>query len=278
MKTGIIDVGGGMRGIYAAGVLDYCLDNGIAFDLGIGVSAGSANLASFLARQPRRNYRFYTEYAMRRKYMSLSNYLRRGSYVDTDYAYGTLSAAGGEYPLNYPALRDNPAAFLVVATDARTGEARYFTKADLAQDRYDPMKASSTIPFFSKPYVIDGVPYYDGALSDPVPVQKALDEGCDKVVVILTKPASLRRTPEKDEKLAARIRKQYPMAANAFCRRAALYNAGVDLAKELQTQGKAVIIAPRDTRGVDTLTKSREAMKALYEQGYYDARRIAELG
>lgn len=42
MKTGIVDVGGGLRGIYAAGVLDYCMDKGIRFDLGIGVSAGSA--------------------------------------------------------------------------------------------------------------------------------------------------------------------------------------------------------------------------------------------
>ncbi len=68
-KIGIVDVGGGLRGVYAAGVLDYCLDNNIQFDLGIGVSAGSANLASYTAKQPRRNHQFYTEYALRKQYM-----------------------------------------------------------------------------------------------------------------------------------------------------------------------------------------------------------------
>ena len=45
-KIGVIDVGGGLRGIYAAGVFDWCLENGVKFDYGIGISAGSANLAS----------------------------------------------------------------------------------------------------------------------------------------------------------------------------------------------------------------------------------------
>ena len=65
MKTGVIDVGGGLREIYAAGVLDYCMEHGIRFDVGIGVSAGSANLASYAAGQIGRNYKFYTEYAFR---------------------------------------------------------------------------------------------------------------------------------------------------------------------------------------------------------------------
>ena len=105
MKTGIVDVGGGLRGIYAAGVLDYCMDHGISFDLGIGVSAGSANLSSYCANQRGRNYRFYTDYAFRKEYMSWDNFLSQRSYVDLDYVYGTLSCAGGENPLDYAALR-----------------------------------------------------------------------------------------------------------------------------------------------------------------------------
>ena len=87
MKTGVIDVGGGYRGIYAAGVLDYCIDRNITFDLGIGISAGSANLASFTAGQKGRNYRFYTEYGLRKEYASLSNFIRKRSYIDMDYVY-----------------------------------------------------------------------------------------------------------------------------------------------------------------------------------------------
>lgn len=95
----------------------------------------------------------------------------------------------------------------IVATDARTGEAIYFDKSSMARDCYDVMKASSSIPAVCRPYEIDGVPYYDGALSDPVPVEKAFRCGCDKVVLILTKPRDTIRTPKKDQKLAHFIQK-----------------------------------------------------------------------
>ena len=95
MKTGVIDVGGGLRGVYAAGVFDYCMDQKIQFDLGIGVSAGSANVASYIAGQKKRNYAFYTDYPFRREYMSLRNFLFKKSYLDLDYIYGKLSNTGG---------------------------------------------------------------------------------------------------------------------------------------------------------------------------------------
>ena len=61
-KIGIVDVGGGLRGIYPAGVFDYLLDNKIYLPYAIGVSAGSANVASYTARQKGRNKVFYEEY------------------------------------------------------------------------------------------------------------------------------------------------------------------------------------------------------------------------
>lgn len=276
MKTGVIDVGGGFRGIYAAGVLDYCLDQGITFDLGIGISAGSANLASYAAGQRGRNYLFYTEYGLRKQYASLENFIRRRSYIDMDYVYGTLSNHDGENPLDYPAIRDNPMKFMVVATDALTGQARYFGEEDMAQDNYDIFKASSSIPFFCPPYEIKGVPYYDGALGDPVPVEKALEQGCDRVVVILTKPENILRNSKKDERLAAGIRKKYPVAAERLCERAQRYNGEVALAQKYAKQGRVLIVAPDDTCGVDTLKRDKPALHRLYEKGYADGRRIKD--
>lgn len=276
MKIGIVDVGGGLRGIYAAGVLDYCMDQGIRFDVGIGVSAGSANLASYTAGQKGRNYQFYTEYAFRKQYMSLGNFIRKKSYVDMDYVYGTLCGADGENPLDYPALRDNPMELYVVATDAETGQPRYFDKADIRQDDYSIMKASSSIPFVCKPYTVYGTPYYDGALGDPVPIEKAFRLGCDRVVVILTKPEKELRTSGKDEKLAVGIRKKYPAAAEKLCRRAQRYNESVALAQDYARQGKAVIVSPDDTCGVDTLKKDKESLHRLYEKGYKDGRKIRD--
>ena len=274
MKSGIIDVGGGLRGVYAAGVFDRCLDMGVAFDVCIGVSAGSANVVSYMAGQKGRNYPFYTGYPFRREYMSLGNLLFKKSYLDLDYIYGTLSNADGENPLDYQAILRNPAEFVAVATDARTGQAIYFGKDDLRQDDYSVLKASSAIPVVCHPYSVAGVPCFDGALSDAVPLRRALDAGCDRVVLVLTRPKDLLRKPGKDETLARLIRRRYPMAAQQLCRRAERYNRSVAEAKRLEEAGRVCILAPDDTWGVDTLTKDREALKGVCEKGCADAAKI----
>ena len=120
------------------------------------------------------------------------------------------------------------------------------------------MKASSSIPFVCKPYTVQGKSYYDGALGDPVPVEKAFQLGCGRVVVILTKPEHELRSPLKDEKLAVHIRKKYPSAAEKLCLRAQQYNESVALAKEYAGQGKVLIVSPDDTCGVDTLKKDKK--------------------
>lgn len=154
MKNGIIDVGGGLRGIYGAGVLDRCLEEGIHFDCCIGVSAGSANMSSYIAGQHGRNKPFYDEYSFRKEYMSVKNLVQKHSYLDLGYVYGTLSNRGGENPLDYPAMMADPAEMIVVATDARTGKARYFTKAAMKQDDYTPLMASCCIPWWISPSLL----------------------------------------------------------------------------------------------------------------------------
>ena len=273
-KIGIVDVGGGLRGVYAAGVLDYCLDNNIQFDLGIGVSAGSANLASYTAKQPRRNHQFYTEYALRKQYMGFGNFINKKNFIDLDYVYGTLSNSNGESPLDYSAMCNNHMEFIVVATEAETGNVKYFSKNDITQDDYNIFKASSAIPYVCKPYIINNVPYYDGALADTIPIEKAFQMGCSKVVLLLTLPLNTIRTPDKDMLLAKRIAKKYPLAARKLENRATQYNAGVTLAKEYAAQGKLLIVAPDDTCGVSTLSRDAQALNALYKKGYSDGKHI----
>lgn len=276
MKSGVVDVGGGLRGIYAVGVLDYCMDNDIHFDLGIGVSAGSANLASFTAKQRGRNYQFYTEYAFRKEYMGLGNFLSKKSYFDMDYVYGILSNSDGENPLDYNAFKANPMEYIVVATDALTGKAKYFYKKDILEDHYDALKASSSLPFFCKPYTIDKTPYYDGALGDCIPIKKAFEMGCDKVVLILTKPEDYIRKPHKDYLISKLISKSYPLAAKELALRAKHYNDCVSLAKEYAKNNRVLIIAPDDTYGVDTLKKDKQSLIRLYNKGYEDGAKIKE--
>ena len=269
-------MGGGLRGIYGAGVLDYCLERGVRFDYCIGVSAGSANIASYLAGQRGRNYRFYMEYSFRRRYMSLHNLLHTGSYIDLDYVYGGLSNHDGENPLNYERLHASSAQMKVVALNALTGETRYFDKRDMEPDGYHILKASSSLPVVCRPYYIDGVPYFDGGLADPVPVQKALDDGCARVVVILTRPADFRRVPERDIRMVRILRHRFPKAAERLRERYRTYNDEVALAQEYARQGKVLLIAPDDCCGMKTLTKSRRRMDAMYRKGCADARAIPD--
>ena len=208
--------------------------------------------------------------------MGVGDFLKSGSYINMDYMYSELSNAGGEDPLDYPAVRDNPMELYVVAADAETGEAHYFSTDDTAQDNYDILKASSSIPFVCRPYPVQGRLYYDGALGDPVPVDKALELGCDRVVVLLTKPAGIPRSPSRDEKYAAGIQRKYPAAAHALRQRASRYNAGVFRAQRLEIEGKALVVSPDDTCGVDTLTRDRTALESLYEKGFNDGAKVVE--
>lgn len=275
MKTAVIDVGGGMRGMYAAGVLDSCLDQNIVFDLAFGISAGSANIASYVAGQKGRNYMFYREYSGRPEYMSWKNYWETGSYIDMDYIYGTLSNSDGENPLDYQALVDSPTEMYTVCTNALTGKPAYFDKHRVQQDQYDVCKASCSIPVVNQPYPVAGVPYFDGALSDPIPMDKAFDLGADKVVIILTKPSEKDRKPYKDAAVAAFMNK-YPKASKEMLTRFKKYNDTVHKARELEKQGKVMIVSPDDTCGVDTLERNPARLHELYLKGFKDGFKIRQ--
>lgn len=276
MKIGVLDAGGGFRGIYGCGVLDACLDMGIMFDYAVGVSAGSANLFSYLARQRGRNYVFYTEYGFRKQYASLGNFLRRGNYVDLDYVYSTLSNSDGENPLDYDTFEANPAEFYVVACDARTGEAAYLGRDFISRDNYQVCKASSALPVACRPQRVGDRLYFDGGMADPVPIEKAFADGCDKVVLILTRPRASLRTSKDDATFARLLKLRYPKAARELSLRYKKYNDAVALAGEYEKQGKLLVVAPDSIGHMTTLKRTKEDMDMLYEKGLRDAKQIPE--
>ena len=273
---GVVDVGGGERGAYGAGVFDFCMEREIDFDVCVGVSAGAANLSSYVAGQVGRNFAFYTNYSFRPEYMGAGLAVRTREYTDLDYIYGGLSNSDGEYPLDYPAMVASGKRFFVVATDAQTALPVYFTMEDMAQDDYAPVKASSALPLVNKPYPVHGKPCFDGGLSDPIPVRRAFEEGCEKVVVVLTRPRDFYRSAEKDMKFARIIAPRYPRIAEALANRAGLYNLQLDLAKKFEREGRVLIVAPDDIGDMATLTKDRTAIEGLYAKGMRDAFAIEE--
>lgn len=275
--TGIVDVGGGMRAAYGAGVFDCCLTKNIDFDYFAGVSAGAANIVSFLAGQRGRNYKFYTEYAFRKQYMSLSMFLRTGNYLSLEYIYGDgLTNSCGEYPLDYKAMKAKNKDVVIVATDAKTGEPVYFPLDSMKQDDYGAIKGSSCVPVASKPYAWKGMLLYDGGISDPIPFQKAFDYGCERVIIILTRPKDSFRDAKKDQFPSKLIQKKYPQAAKALRNRADAYNRELKEALELEKEGKVLIVAPDTIEGMKTLTKDRGKIIEMYQKGVQDGTRIEE--
>lgn len=274
-KTAFIDVGGGFRAIFGVGVLDHCMEDGITFDHLYGVSAGSANIASFLAGQHGRNHTFYTEYAFRKEYAGVDSFIKNHNFANLDYVYSTLSNHDGEYPIDYETFAANPSEFTIVACNAVDGSTKYFTKDDVHYDNYDVFKASSAVPVACLPYEIDGIPYFDGGIADPIPVQKALDDGADRIVIVLSRLKDFRRDPHKDMAPARILRHSYPQAAERLAQRYATYNDELDYAQELEKDGRVLILAPEDLYGLSTLSKSFEGMERMYRAGYAAAEKIA---
>lgn len=274
MKIGVIDVGGGLRDIYGAGVFDRCMDDKVNFDYCIGVSAGSANVASYLAGQRGRNYRFYTEYPARKEYMGIGPFIKYGSFLNLDYIYGTMSNSDGEDPLDYEAFEKNDSTFIVVSIDAETGETIYFNRNDFSKNNYQILMASSSIPGFCKWRKIGDRVCTDGGVGNPIPIEKAFEDGCDKVVLVLTLPDEPMAKNTRD-KLGSKVFKvTKPEVAKLLKVRNEIYNRQLELAHEYVKQGKCLIIYPDDVCGVSTLTKDPEKLTKLYEKGYADAGKI----
>ena len=264
-----------MRGAYTAGIYEYLMDQGEQpFDCCIGVSAGSANLANFLAGQRERCLRFYLDYAFRKQYMSAANFARIGSYIDLDYPYTVISGPEGEDPMDLEAFRKSGARFEVVVTDAATGDPVYYDKSELVDGDLSAIKASCAVPGACRPYLVHGQPGFDGGVADPVPYRRAQALGCDRIVLLLTRPANYLRPPLEHQEAMERALRQWPNAYGALLRRAARYNRDVAAVKELEREGKALLVAPSDIGGMSTLTRDREAVRRLYDMGYAEGERV----
>ena len=267
---GVIDVGGGNRGAFGAGVLDYCLDKGIQFDYCIGVSAGSANCVSYIAGQKGRNLRFYTNYNISKEAISIRNRLKYHSMLNLDYIFRTVSNEDGEDPLNYDAFVRSGQALRIVATDAETGRPVFFDKNDVERNNYRPLCASCNLPAVNRAYQLKGKAYYDGGLSDPIPVDRALRDGCDKVVVILTLPKNYFRDDLRDRRVARFVR-AYPRIRESIIKRSAVYNRQLKHLLDLEREGKVLIVAPRVKAEMDTLGRDKDVIEKLYYEGYDNA-------
>lgn len=273
-KIGLVVEGGGMRGIYSSGVLDYFLKHKIHFDYCIGVSAGAGNLATFLAQQQHRNYRFYAVHTKDKRYMGWHSLRHTGSLFGLEFIYNTLTNEID--PIDYPTLMHSRSSLHIPATNAQTGRAEYFSRADLEKYREKIFMASSAVPAICQPIEIDGVDYYDGGIVDPIPVKKAIDDGCDQVVVVLSRARDFIKKPEHLRPAYSMLLRRYPNTVHALQNRHIVYNESLSLVRELEQDGRALVIAPSGHSNVGMLTKDVQALDQLYKMGIADAGAVIE--
>lgn len=273
---GIVDVGGGMRCIYSAGVYDCFFDRKVDVGYCLGVSAGSANLISFVCGQRGRNLEFYSNYALRKEYMSVSNLLKTGSYIGLDYIFSTLCNTDGEYPLDFEHFKESGILYRAAATRASDGKSVFFENSDVKENCYDILKASCALPVACKPYPIDGELYFDGGIAEPIPIQKAFSDGCDKVILVLTKPREEYTKPIGKTKLVHAVLRQYPAVAGLMDSLHIRSGKILEEAKTLEKEGRLIILEPSDCYGMKTLTRDKITIYKMYRQGYEDAKRLID--
>lgn len=264
---GMIDPGGTIKAVFANGILDRLQDEHIILDYFIGVSAGAANGCSYVSGQRGRNLDFYLKYNLSSKSIGLLAWLKtRGSLIDLDYIYGTLSASNGKSPVDFNALSASSTQFKIVATDYQTAEPVYFDKSDMRQDDYRVLCASSCNPVICKPYHYQGKYYCDGYVSDPIPVEKAISDGCEKIIVCLPLPKNHMRSSKSFEAQAKRI-KNNEAIAEKIARGSEIYNRKLQICLDLEKAGKALILYPQKVN-LGAFEKDKKKIYALYQEGY----------
>ena len=268
-QAGLILEGGGMKGIYTAGVLDFFMDKNILFSDCYGVSAGACHLCNYMSGQRGRSYRIGVNYLDMKQYCGGWSLLRTGDLFGVDMNYSLIP----NYldPYDYDAAAKFEGKAFAVATDIKTGKPVYLPMKDLREDII-AVRASSSLPLVSRNVEIDGELYLDGGISDPIPVRQSMRDGNRKNVIIMTKETGYVREPVGAELALIRARYlRYPKVYELMRERHLSYNTTVQYIEEKEQEGKLFVIRPKQKSEVGRIEKDREKMTALYEEGYRDA-------
>ena len=276
MKTALVLEGGALRTIYSSGVCDAFLDGGLPLpDYTLGVSAGIAYGVSYLSRQSRRNLQLVCRFAGDKRYMGFRNLAnpRNRSYFGLKFAYETIP--NELIPFDYDAFAAYPGRAEAVVTNLATGQAEY-----LPVPRRDApnllLQATCAIPLMFPVIRIGGQPYLDGGCADAIPWRRAFHEGCDRVVVILTRERDYYKKPGRSDQAIGRAFKKYPCFRETMRTRSERYNACREALFDLEREGKVLVIAPEDTLGCSRTEKNLDTLRALWQEGYFDGRREIE--
>lgn len=267
MKIGLVLEGGGMRGLYTAGVLDVFLEKGIGFDGVIGVSAGAIHGCSYLSNQKGRSIRYYKKYCADPRFMGWKSFLKTGDFVGADFCYHELPEKLDVY--DNEAFMACGVPFYMGCTNVETGKPEYIQITDMF-DQVDYMRASASLPYFSKIVEIGGKKLLDGGCTDSIPVEAFQRMGYGRNVVILTRPPEYRKQEEM-RTLPGLWYRKYPAFAQALKNRHNAYNQQAATVKMLERSGAAFVIRPKTTLEIGRLENDPNKVQQIYDRGRADA-------
>lgn len=270
MKVGLLLEGGAMRGLYTVGVLDILMDNNIKVDTIIGVSAGALFGVNFKSKQRQRALRYNLKYANDKRYMGMNSLLKTGNIMNKEFCFDIVP-----YELDifdFKTFEESPEEFYAVVTNVETGKPEYI-KIDDLDEKMEYLRASGSMPFVSKFVEIDGKKYLDGGTADSIPIEKMLEMGLDKIIVVLTRPIEYRK--KKSNKIMPKLfYSKYPNFVNTINNRYKRYNEQVEKIIELEKQGKIFVVRPSKTVKMKRVENDTNKLQEMYDLGINDANNL----
>ena len=273
IEAGLVVEGGGMRGVYTAGVLDYFMEKNLYFDDCYGVSAGACHISSYVSKQIGRSMKVTLDYINDKRYCSVNSLIKTGDMFGVEMLYDLIPNKLELY--DYDTFNKFKGNFYSVVTNCKTGKAEYMKIKDMKKDII-AVRASSSLPLLSRIVEINGKEYLDGGITDSIPIKKSIKDGHKKNVVILTRDKTYRKSKPKFLSFFKLKYKKYPNLVKAIENRYKMYNETLDFIEEEKAKNKVFIIQPKLPVKISRIEKDKDKLKELYDQGYEDAKELYE--
>lgn len=271
-NVGIVVEGGGFRGIYTGGILDYFLEQEWHLPYVIGVSMGACNAGNYISKQKGRSIDIPYKYMDDSRYLSYRNLFLKGSLFGMDFIFNEIPYRLNHY--DFETMRKSGQVFKVGTMDVDSGDTTFFDMNSLSNDdMLIALRASCSLPLISKMVDLKGRKYLDGGLTDSIPVRKAFEDGMEKVIVLLTREEGYIKE-KSTTKVFDLVYAKYPKVANAVSQRHHKYNSEMEFIKSKIAEGKVLAIYPKVPIKMGRTERNKEKLMQCYKDGYTRAKEL----
>jgi predicted patatin/cPLA2 family phospholipase len=266
---GLILEGGGMRGAYTAGVLDFFRDIEIDFPLVSTASSGAFIGSYYIAKQQRVNYKIFNEIMGNPRSISIRRMLTHKEVFSMNFIFDKIPRE--LVPFDFQSFSKSNTKFLIGTTDIVTGKPHYHDTYDTKDDLLTIIRASSSLPVLAPVVSFKGKELVDGGVSDPIPIRPSIQRGYQKHVVVLTRNKGYIKKGIKLNWFFKHVFKNYPGLREILKERHKIYNQTMEHLKEMEKQNKVFIIQPKERLVAKRLERNKQILHDLYFQGYQEA-------